>query len=275
MRNLWIFLSKYNAFFFFIIFFAVSFILLVNNNSFQRSSSWNSSNQLVGQIYQQANEFESYVKLGQTNDSLAAENARLRGLLKVSLYDDSVIGKQVLDTTTRQQYSYIVAQVVNNSIHRQNNYLTVNRGARHGIRKGMGVIGPNGVVGIVRDVSQNFARIQSLLHSDTRFSAMVDGNIGSMVWGDNNINPEFGTLKDIPNHIVVRKGAKVVTSGFSLFPKGIPIGEVVRSGVKGGDSFLDVEVKLSTNFGALEYVYVINNVLAAEQDSLETENKPK
>ncbi len=275
MRNLWIFLSKYNAFFFFIIFFAVSFILLVNNNSFQRSSTWNSSNQFVGQIYQQANEFESYVKLGKTNDSLAAENARLRSQLKASLYDDSVVEKTVKDTTTRQQYTYIVAQVVNNSIHRQNNYLTVNRGTRHGIRKGMGVIGPNGVVGIVRDVSENFARIQSLLHSETRFSAMVDGNIGSMVWGDNNMDPHRGTLKDIPNHIVVRKGARVVTSGFSLFPKNVPIGQVISSGTKGGDSFLNVEVRLATDFGALEYVYVVNNILAAEQETLETENNPK
>ncbi|HEY1007733.1 MAG TPA: rod shape-determining protein MreC, partial [Sphingobacteriaceae bacterium] len=264
-----------NAFFFFIIFFAVSFILLVNNNSFQKSSSWNSSNQLVGQIYQQANEFESYVKLGKTNDSLAAENARLRSQLKASLYDDSVVEKTVKDTTTRQQYTYIVAQVVNNSIHRQNNYLTVNRGTRHGIRKGMGVIGPNGVVGIVRDVTENFARIQSLLHSETRFSAMVDGNIGSMVWGDNNIDPQRGTLKDIPNHIVVRKGARVVTSGFSLFPKNVPIGQVISSGTKGGDSFLNVEVRLATDFGALEYVYVVNNILAAEQETLESENNPK
>jgi rod shape-determining protein MreC len=274
MRNLWIFLSKYNAFFFFIIFFAVSFFLLVNNNSFQQSSSWNSSNQFIGQIYQQANEFENYVKLGATNDSLAAENARLRNQLKVSLYNDSIVQREVRDTTSFQQYTYIVGQVVNNSVHRQNNYLTINRGSKHGLRKGMGVIGPNGVVGIVRDVSQNFARVQSLLHSETRFSAMVDGNIGSMVWGDN-IDPQMGTLKDIPNHIVVKKGARVVTSGFSLFPKNIPIGTVIRSGVKSGDSFLNVDVKLSTNFGALEYVYVVNNILAAEQQALETENNPK
>lgn len=274
MRNLWIFLSKYNAFFFFIIFFAISFILLVNNNSFQKSSTWNSSNQLIGQIYQQANEFENYVKLGATNDSLAAENARLRSQLKMSLFNDSVVQQEVKDTVNLQQYTYIVAQVVNNSIHRQNNYLTINRGTGHGIRKGMGVIGPNGVVGIVRDVSKNFARIQSLLHSETRFSAMVDGNIGSMVWGDGNIDPTIGTLKDIPNHIVVKKGAKVVTSGFSLFPKNIPIGTVIRSGVKGGDSFLNMQIKLATNFEALEYVYVVNNYYAAEQEALETEKKP-
>lgn len=275
MRNLWIFLSKYNAFFFFIIFFVVSLILLVSNNSFQRASTWNSSNQITGQIYQRANEFQNYLKLGATNDSLAAENARLRNQLKSSFVDDSVVEKTVHDTVNRQQYTYIVAEVVNNSIHRQNNFLTINRGKNHGIEKGLGVIGPSGVVGIVRDVSDNFARIQSLLHSETRFSASVDGNIGSMTWGEENFDPRIGYLKDIPTHVTLKKGAEVVTSGFSLFPKNIPIGTVIQTGTKGGDSFLNVKVKLAANFEALEYVYVVRNSLAAEQQALETEKKPE
>lgn len=281
MRNLWLFISKYNAFFLLIIFLVISLILLVNNNSYQRASAWNSSHQLIGQSYERVNSFKSYLSLGRTNDSLAAENARLKNQLKSSFFDDSVVQKTVVDTiktpndtTAQQQYSYIVAKVVNNSVHQKNNYITINRGLKHGIQKGMGVIGPKGIVGIVLNVSEHFATIQSVLHNDTRISAAIDGNIGSLVWGEGNYDPRLAILKDIPNHVIVKKGNRVVTSGYSLFPPGIEIGRVTRTGIKGGDSFLDIEIWLSTDFTKLQYVYVINNLLAKEQKELEAPNKP-
>jgi rod shape-determining protein MreC len=67
----------------------------------------------------------------------------------------------------------------------------------------------------------------------------------------------------------------VVTSGYSLFPSGIEIGRVTRTGLKGGDSFLNIELWLSTDFSNLQYVYVINNLLAQEQKDLEAPNKPQ
>lgn len=271
MRNLWIFISKYNAFFFFIIFFIISVVLLVTHNSYQRASTWNSSNKVIGEAYQTVDEFKSYLKLGATNDSLALENARLRNRLKSSFFNDSLIDGSVNDTIHKQQYRYIVAKVVNNSINRQNNYLTINRGIRHGVKRGMGVTGPSGVVGIVRDVSENFSRIQSLLHSQTRISATVNGNIGSLVWGEGNYNPGTAILKDVPSHVVLKPGSKVVTSGFSLFPEGVAIGSVNQVNQDDGNSFLNIEVKLSTDFSSLRYVYVVTNLYAAEQDSLESE----
>ena len=273
MRNLWIFISKYNAFFFLIIFLIISLILLLQNNSYQRASAWNSSNHIIGSAYERVNSFTSYLNLGRTNDSLAAENARLRSQLKTSLFDDSVVQETIKDTVTQQQYTYIVAKVVNNSVHQQNNYITINRGLKHGIKKGMGVIGAKGIVGIVLNVSEHFATIQSVLHSDTRISASVNGNIGSLVWGEASTDPRLAILRDIPNHVIVKKGNRVVTSGYSLFPSGIEIGRVTRTGLKGGDSFLDIEIWLSTDFSKLDYVYVINNLLAVEQKELEAPNK--
>ena len=273
MRNLWILISKYNAFFLLIIFLIISFILLVNNNSYQRASAWNSSNYLIGETYERVNSFTSYLSLGRTNDSLAAENARLKNQLKTSFFDDSVDQRVVNDTLTQQQYTYIVAKVVNNSIHQKNNYLTINRGLKHGIKKGMGVISAKGIVGIVLNVSEHFATIQSVLHNDTRISASVNGNIGSLVWGEKTYDPRLAILRDIPNHVIIKKGNRVVTSGYSLFPSGIEIGRVTRTGLKGGDSFLDIEIWLSTDFSKLQYVYVINNLLALEQKELEAPNK--
>lgn len=273
MRNLWIIISKYNAFFLLIIFLVLSLVLLVNNNSYQRASAWNSSNQLVGSSFERVNAITNYLSLGRTNDSLAFENARLRNDLKSSLFFDSIKQQTVTDTLTQQQYTYIVSKVVNNSIHQNNNYITINRGFKHGIKKGMGVMSAKGIVGIVLNVSEHFSTIQSILHSDTRISASVNGNIGSLVWGEGNYDPRLAILKDVPNHVIVKKGNQVVTSGYSLFPSGIEIGRVTRTGLKGGDSFLNIEIWLSTDFSSLQYVYVINNLLSLEQESLEALNK--
>lgn len=273
MRNLWLFISKYNAFFLLIIFFTISLILLVKNNSYQRASVWNSSNQLVGTAYERMNEFSSYLVLGKTNDSLAAENARLREQLKSSYFSDSIKQVTIRDTTLKQQYTYTVARVINNSVHQKNNYITINRGKKHGIEKGMGVTSSTGIVGIVLNVSDNFATVRSLLHTETRISASVNGNIGSLVWGEGNYDPRFAVLKDIQSHLIIKKGSRVVTSEFSLFPQGTNIGYVARTGTKSGDSSLNIEVKLDTDFATLQYVYVINNLLSKEQLSLEAQNK--
>src|SRR5687768_1296170 len=98
MRNLWIFLSKYNAFFFFVIFFTGSLILTVQNNTYQKSIAVNSSNEMVGRLYRESANLKSYLNLGHVSDSLVAENARLRNLLKTSYYSDSVKSTTVKDT---------------------------------------------------------------------------------------------------------------------------------------------------------------------------------
>jgi rod shape-determining protein MreC len=82
MRNLWLFISKYNAFFLFVIFFVFSVILMVRNNSYQRSVALSSSAKVIGIAYENINQFKSYLNLGAENDSLAAENARLKEQLK-------------------------------------------------------------------------------------------------------------------------------------------------------------------------------------------------
>jgi rod shape-determining protein MreC len=274
MLNLWRFISKYNALFLFIGYFTISIILLIRNNDFERASTFNSSNQFIGSIYQRVNNFNKYLHLSVVNEQLAKENIALRNQLKSTFFDDSVVSKIVTDTLHRTQYEYILCEVINKSITSRNNYITINRGAKQGIKKGMGVIGPDGVVGIVWNVNDDFSSIQSVLHEDTRITASIEGTpyFGPLIWqGD---DPSIVTLTDIPNQLNLKQKAKVVTSGLGvIFPKGILIGTVLKSGVKGEGSFLDISIKLATNFYALQYVYIIKNNFAAEQQSLESQNK--
>ena len=273
MRNLWLFIGKYNAFFLFLIFFTISLILLINNNSYQRASVWNSSNQIVGTAYERVNELNSYLILRKTNDSLAAENARLKNLLKSSFYEDGLNEVTVNDSVLKQQYTYTVAKVINNSVHQKNNYLTIDKGSKHGIKKGMGVTSATGVVGIILNTSENFSTVRSFLHEETKISATVEGNIGSLVWSDGNYDSRYALLKDIQSHLNIRKGARVITSEFSLFPQGTNIGYVIESTSKYGNNALNIKIKLDTDFAKLQYVYVVINLLSEEQLNLEAKNE--
>ncbi|MDB5138539.1 MAG: mreC [Mucilaginibacter sp.] len=274
MRNLWIFISKYNAFFLFLIFEVSSLIIFIKYNSFQRAAFINSSNDVTGGLYTRVNEFYSYLSLKDVNDSLAHENARLRNQLKSSFYVDTIAKHKVVDTVFKQQYEYIVAKVINNSVNHSNNYLTINRGSNQGIAKGMGVICGLGIVGKVVYVSAHYAVVQSLLHKSSQFSAMLARNkeIGYIEWGDD-LNPHKGLLKDVSNNALPKIGDEVVTSGYSLFPEGIPIGKITNLHTKAGGISLNMEVAFSVDYSKLQYVDVVDNKFATEQAGLEAQQK--
>jgi rod shape-determining protein MreC len=274
MRNLLIFITKYNAFFLFLIFMISSLLIYIKYNSFQKASFINSTNQVTGNLYAKADEFKDYLSLKEVNDKLAKENAELRNQLRSSKYVDTVAKHSVTDTIYKQQYSYIEAQVISNSINKRNNYLTISRGSHDGIVKGMGVINGQGVVGKVVFVGEHLSIVQSLLHKDSRFSAMlaISKEIGYLQWGDD-INPHKGLLVDVSNNAQPKIGEMVVTSDLSLFPAGLPLGKVSKLTTKGGGFFLNMEVALAVDFSKLEYVYVVINKFALEQSTLEAQEK--
>ncbi|WP_093365188.1 rod shape-determining protein MreC [Sphingobacterium wenxiniae] len=276
MKNLWLFLKKYNAMFWFILFFTVSIILVLGNNSYQRAYFVNSSNTVIGSFYKEVNAWKGYLSLNETNEKLAQENVLLRQQIQNLLQaDTSADTVHIVDSIEQGRYSFIVAGVANNSIHLKNNYLTLDKGAQDGIEKGMGVITSNGVVGFVVQTSKHFSTVQSLLHPDTKISVTLDSSevFGSLVWG-RNIDPRFGMVRDIPNHVQVKKGEKVYTSGYSLFPAGIQVGEIEETGITSGESFLDLKIRLSTNFSNLHHVYIVKDLMVNEKQALEelTEN---
>ena len=277
MRNLWIFISRYNAFFLFIIFFTLGIYLTVKNNAYQRSITLNSTNEVVGTAYERLNVWKRYLNLGMVNDSLAAENANLKTQLLRLNTVDTTSEKKVIDTVTKQQYTYLAAKVIKNSITLRNNIITINKGHMDGIEEGMAVISPGkGVIGFIRDVSEHLATIQSLLHKDTKISVVLKKTnaLGSLVWGEGNFDIKKAFIKEVPNHIKMYVGDTVVTSGYAKFPYGILVGRISKTNVATNDNFLSAELNLFNDFGTLQYVYVIKDKLAKEQEVLENPAKP-
>lgn len=270
MRNLWLFFIKYYAFFLFLLLEAIAFSMVIRNHDYQRSTVVNSSRKVAGNFYAGLDRVTDYIALSRVNDSLIRENTRLKNMLRSAYYNLTPDTGRHADSVYLHQYRYLYAKVINNSTLRRSNYLTLDRGSLHGIRKNMGVICQNGIVGIVKDVSSHYSTVISLLHKDARISAQIKStrDFGSLVW--NGFNPQIATLTDIPSHVKLKKGDLVTTTGFSsIFPEGIPIGTIENFEIREGDNFYRIDVRLSTEFSRLSYVYVITNILAPEQNALE------
>jgi rod shape-determining protein MreC len=270
MRNLFLFLWRFNYFILFLVLEGFCFYLIFQNNNFHHAAYVNSTNSMAAKMNESVNAFKEYLNLKKVSNDLATENSRLRSLLPEVYYSDTAEKKNIIDTVHHQQYSFITAKVINNSVNRRNNYLTLNIGSKQGVKPEMGVVSSEGLVGIVKDVSAHFSSVMSFLHKDSRISAKVkkSGYIGSLVW--DGYDAERANLKDIARHVQLEKGDTIVTSSFSsIFPEGIMIGVVDDFRAKEGDNFYDITIKLSTDFGKLSHVYIVNNVLKEEQRQLE------
>jgi rod shape-determining protein MreC len=268
MRNLFQFFIKYFQFFLFLFLEIISISWIVKESSFHQSAYINSSNQIVGSALNYYYGFTSYIHLKKVNDSLVAENALLKSHEEYSYLLSKDSSKFVLDSNKKLAYQYIVAKVISNQTTNINNYLLIDKGSKSGIKPNMGVICDHGVVGIVKDVSENFSLIISVLHSKSKVGVRVkESNFVSMVW--DGYDATISSITDLPKHVKIKKNDTVYTSGQSWFyPANLMVGKIDDYGLKNGSNFYQVKVKLSTNFQALSYVYVVNSVLRAESDSL-------
>ena len=182
-------------------------------------------------------------------------------------------GKHVYidDTLYFQQYKYLSAKVVNNSIHQRNNHIIINQGTEQGIKPGMGVISSKGLVGLVKDVSAHYSAVVSVLNGNTQISVKLKKNsyFGIMTW-ETDDNSNTATLKKIPNHVDLQIGDTVLSKGAStIFPEGVLAGTVREFEAIPGSDFYDIKIKLTTNFANLSYVYIVKNLLKTEQQGLE------
>jgi len=173
MKNLWLFFIRYNAFFWFLLFFTFSIILVVRNNNYQQSAFINSSNVVVGSFYSKFNSWKEYLSLAENNDLLIKENTFLRQQLQNIEVADSIHNDTTFSLLKDIRYQFIPAVVVNNSIKQKNNFITLNKGSKDGIKPDMGVISSNGIVGTVLNVSENFCTVKSLLNTATKISVNI------------------------------------------------------------------------------------------------------
>lgn len=275
MRNLLNFLLKYNHWFFFILLEVISFVLLFRFNHYQHSVYFSSANAVAGKVYEVSGGITSYFHLKSVNEDLLD---RIMELEQQNHNLEDALGRHLSDSTElnsirnlpNTDYQVFKARVINNSLNLVDNYITLNRGSKDGIRPEMGVVDGNGVVGIVYDTSSHYSRVISVLNSKSSISCKIVGSeyFGYLKWeyGDS----RYAYLKDLPRHAEFNLGDTVVTSGYStVFPEGIMIGTVDdMADSNDGLSYL-LKVKLATDFGKVSEVRVIARTGQHEQKELE------
>jgi rod shape-determining protein MreC len=266
MKRLLRFLVHYRNGVLFLTLEVISLFLIFSHQPPKFLHQLNSSSTWMGNIYAYLADIKSYPLLKKAYQELLNENS----LLRDQLVQKEIESKETPDNYPKKPPHFIPARVVNNSIIHTKNYLTIDKGSHDGITSGMGVITTQGIVGRIKAVSEQFATITSLLHVDMLVSVKVGnaGVIGTVRWLGT--NPTQAQLLYVPRHITIEPGDSVVTSGYNAtFYEGILIGRVKQVELKKEALFYHITVDLSTDFSALQYVYVVNHQVAPEKESLE------
>lgn len=270
MWNLIRFFAKNSPFFTWLFLVIISIVLLCQTNPYHRSVWFGSANVLIGSIYDAHSNVTGYFGLREINEDLLARTGELEAenlLLRQQLqtYRDQM----ALEADSAKQYDYMIAHVVGNSITQAENYITLDKGSRHGVQQDQGVADHNGVIGIVSKVSENYSLVISVLNPKLRLSVMIKNteSMGSLVW--DGANSRYALLEDLPRNVKYESGDTIVTTGFtSSFPKNVPVGRVVDTYDNGG-SFLTLKVELFTDFDRLNDVHVVINHDQEEQTEVE------
>lgn len=282
MRNVILFIRKYSNFIFFLVLQITAISFLFRYNNYHEAAFMNVAGELTGSINQRYSIVEYYFRLKKINEQLAAENLQLNQLLKDNYEKADGSGKLVLDTVQTdslrevRKYTWLGAKVVGSTVNTQLNFITIHRGALQEVHPNMGVVSPQGIVGTVVNVSDNYASVMTLLHRQYKVVVKLKNGAerGTVEW--DGLSPLFITLKDIPKSAALKLGDSVVTSPTSsLFPGNLMVGTIAEMLDEKSSNFYTLKIKPATNFFNIEYVYVIANSQYLEQKRLEDSTRKK
>ncbi|WKD84984.1 Cell shape-determining protein MreC [Polaribacter huanghezhanensis] len=247
----------------------IAVFFTINNNDFQKSKFISSANEITGGFYEKTSQISNYFNLKNQNDELMLENNNLKNLVeKYTSKADSTVFISVIDSTKyHQKYTYTAAKTYRNNYHNPNNILLINKGKDQGVYKEMAVVNSKGIIGITDKVSANYARVQSILNSNSKINAKLKNSFhfGTLVWNGQDYN--IVQLEDLPRQANVKVGDTIITGGKStIFPEGILIGTVQKINAQSNNNSIDI--KLFNDMSNIGYVYVVTALDKKEINTL-------
>jgi rod shape-determining protein MreC len=270
MRQIIYFIEKFRYFLLFIVLEIFAFSFIIQNHSYHQSKFVNSANAITGGFYNKVNYVNEFFHLKIDNQILSEENARLKNLLDARENKFVLDSFTVIDTSQYfQKYEYSVAKIINNNYTKRNNFLTLNKGAKNGLTPDLGVINSKGIIGVIRNVSSNYATVLSILNSNSKINVRLknSNHFGTLVWDGKNYN--IMQVIDIPRQAVVKAGDTIVSGGKSaIFPEGIAIG-VVKDFKYDKNKYQQINILLFNDMSAVGQVQVVKNLHKNEQFTLE------
>ncbi len=258
----------------------LSIVMLGKSLSFNGYRLARATQSVVGPIQKSGAGMIHRFRLGPENEALVKQNIELlreRENMFIEKVDTTLTAMSRPDSVNRQQvrlYDYTYAHVIFRTTDRAFNYMIVDKGEKDGVTRDMAVLSPEGVAGVVTDVSSHFATVRPILHPESRISAVVTpaNQNGTVIWEDN--DPRVAYLEAIPQHSEINIGDSVFTNGYSnIFPKGLFIGTVKEVQVGNNASFLTIKVNLATHYTDIYTVYLVENLYKSELDTLKANFK--
>lgn len=280
VRKLLDFLIRKRHWFLFILLEIISILLIYRSNAYQRNIILSTANVVSGKVISVSGNVYAYLHLKEVNKELLERNGKLEmAVLRLQDQIEAMVADTVrfsgfvpVDSVDHFPYSFITAGVVNNSVAKIFNYITLDKGRKDGVAIDMGVVSERGVVGIVSTVSDHYSVVLPVLNPKFRLSGKVLGSsyFGSLSW--NGRSTRYANLDELPRHIDFQEGDTIITSGYSaVFPEGLMVGTVSSFRKQNDDNFYSLEVRLATDFHTLKNVKIIRNYDQAERRKLEEE----
>lgn len=268
MWKIYKFFSKNNKGLLFIFLESIALIFIIQTHNFHRGSYINSANAVSGSILKKTHNLSSYLSLDKQNKDLVKENESLKNLLSTRTGETNTESPDSLS-----KYEYIAAQVISNPYTGLNNIITLDKGKKDGVKTDMGVVLPDGIVGITLNVSENFSTVLSILNVQSKINAKVkkSHHYGSLHWDGDHF--QHAALEDLPIQANIKVGDTIVSGGKSIiFPEDIPIGYISDFSL-GKKSYQKIDIRFFADLSALHHVYIVKNNLKDEQRSLENLSK--
>ena len=286
MQKIIDFIIRKKDFVVYFILLSFSLVLTFNTNFYQKSKFIVFLNTIANDSKETLNKLNGYFVLKKINSDLIQENLFLKNKL------EGVSKNANSDSIHNTTFYYQNAKVISNNLSYLKNYLVIDKGIKNGLSKEMGVISSTGIVGIINHSSLNYSSVMSVLNIETKINAKVKRSsyFGTLEWDGS--SSEHLLLNDIPETADVKIGDSIITGGMSLiFPEGINIGVVSNLinqnkltddayktisenqkkkylDLNFRENYLNIEVKLHTNLGSLNNVYVIESLNKVEFEKI-------
>ena len=289
MRNLLAFLAKYNHWFVFILLEVICFVLLFRFNNFQGSVYFSSANAVAGKVYEYNSSVTTFFNMSQSNKKLSERNLileqQVRALTQyIATHHSDSLAMEQCQKQALAGFKLIPAKVIQSTINREDNLITIDKGKADGIHEDMGVACGTGVVGVVYMASDHYSIVLPVINVNSNISVMIRkrGYFGFLHW--KGTPSDIAYVDDVPRHARFALGDYVVTNGYSsIFPPGIMVGKILHVFNSSDGLSYRVQLRLSTDFGKLRHVCVIDNsalkdkalLLKAAQDSLKPRDTSK
>jgi len=158
--------------------------MISNDSFFQQVKIGGVYMGIRGSFSKAGSEMKYFVNLKKVNEELNSENEALLAV-------DSV----------KPQFTYISAKIVSNGTNNKHNFIIIDKGRDSGVEEDMGVVSPNGVVGVVSSVSDSYSYVISMLNINQSVSAKIgtSGAFGPLIWDGK--RADYALLTEIPQHM--------------------------------------------------------------------------